>query len=61
EPGQTRSFNAKERMDIIIGNAGGINMNINGKPAKPLGNPGQVLRLTITEKTLPDILLSSTG
>jgi cytoskeleton protein RodZ len=60
-PGEIRSFNASERMDIIVGNAGGISMKINGQPAKPLGNSGEVIRLTITEKSLPDILQGTAG
>ncbi len=60
KPGEVQSFGARERFLVILGNAGGVNMKINGKPVKPLGKPGEVIKLPIDAKSLPD-LINQTG
>jgi cytoskeleton protein RodZ len=59
--GEVLSFDATEKFFLILGNAGGIRLKINGKPLKPLGHSGEVRRLLIDEKTLPDLLDPNAG
>jgi cytoskeleton protein RodZ len=56
QPGETPAFDAKESFEIVLGNAGGLTLKINGKPAKPLGKPGEVVKLTIDNQTLQDLI-----
>jgi len=46
--GETKSFSAKEKIDLRTGNAGGIKLQLNGNLIPPLGNPGQVADKTFT-------------
>ena len=61
EPGEVQSLDAFERFYIILGNAGGVHLKINGVPVRQLGKSGEVLRLQISEKELPNLLDQSTG
>lgn len=61
EPGETQSFSAAQSLSIKVGNAGGVSLRINGKSAKPLGKPGEVINLLINETTLPDLIDRSAG
>jgi cytoskeleton protein RodZ len=56
EPGDNPSFAADQRFFIILGNAGGVRMTLNGKPAKSLGDSGEVVRLLINEQNLQDFM-----
>lgn len=47
-PGQSRSFAARESMNLLTGNAGGMEAVFNGKPLGPLGPPGQIRVLELT-------------
>jgi cytoskeleton protein RodZ len=60
-PGESQSFNATEKFFIIIGNAGGIRLKINGKLLKSMGHSGEVRKLSIDENTLPDLLDPNAG
>ena len=59
-PGDVESFGAMEKLYVILGNPGEVHLKVNGMPLKELGKSGEVLRLLITEKTIPD-LLDQTG
>jgi cytoskeleton protein RodZ len=61
EPGEAKSFNASQQFKIVIGNAGGVQMRINGQAAKPLGKPGEVVRKKINYQNLPEFINPSTG
>jgi hypothetical protein len=61
EPGDDQFFDATQRFYLILGNAGGIRLKINGKPAKSLGKSGDVVRLIINEQNLNDLLEKNTG
>jgi cytoskeleton protein RodZ len=61
EPGEAQSFDAAEHFFIVIGNAGGVHLRINGLPAKPLGKPGEVVKMLINSKSLPDLVKQTTG
>lgn len=56
QPGDDPSYDAKKRFEIVLGNAGGVHLKINGRPAKPLGKPGEVLKLLINVQNIPDLL-----
>ena len=60
-PGDVQRLYAAEQFFIIAGNAGGVQLKINGKPAKSLGKPGEVVRILINEKNLHDYLYQSEG
>jgi cytoskeleton protein RodZ len=61
KPGEVQSFTADQKLIIVVGNAGGVNVKINGKAIKPLGKSGEVIKLLINETTLPELLDTSAG
>ena len=61
EPGEERVFNAAERLFILIGNAGGVQLKLNGQPTKPLGNPGEVIKMNVDLENLQQFLNKSPG
>jgi cytoskeleton protein RodZ len=60
-PGDIQSFNASEKFLIIVGNAGGVTLKLNGKPVKPLGGPGSVVRILINRGNLQNFLDQTAG
>lgn len=48
-PGSDPEWKAKEGMELLIGNAGGIRFEFNGVRVENIGNPGQVVRLSLPE------------
>jgi cytoskeleton protein RodZ len=56
KPGETPQFDAKSYFTMVLGNAGGIRLKINGKPAKPLGAPGAVIKIVINADTIPELI-----
>jgi cytoskeleton protein RodZ len=48
-PGSYPEWKAKEGMELLIGNAGGISFEFNGVQIENIGNPGQVVRLSLPE------------
>lgn len=48
QAGESRSFSAKEKIDLRTGNAGGIELQLNNSSIPPLGAPGQVTNRTFT-------------
>jgi cytoskeleton protein RodZ len=56
EPGEERNVSAVQSITIVLGNAGGVKLTINGQPAKALGRPGDVVKVTITEQNLNEFL-----
>jgi cytoskeleton protein RodZ len=61
EPGETQSFDAIEHIFLILGNAGGVQLKINGKAAKSLGKSGEVVRLLINKQNIKTFLENPTG
>jgi cytoskeletal protein RodZ len=45
---QSMEFGASSSMTVLIGNAGGLEVLLNGKPVRPIGTRGEVLRLILT-------------
>ena len=48
KPGQSISRQGESKIDIKIGNAGGVKLTLNGKDLGPLGESGNVVHLSIT-------------
>jgi cytoskeleton protein RodZ len=61
QPGEIKAFTADQKLLIVVGNAGGISLKINGKAAKPLGASGEVVRILIDEAALPALIDRSAG
>ncbi|HYK92007.1 MAG TPA: RodZ domain-containing protein [Acidobacteriota bacterium] len=59
EPGDEQAFNASQRFFVVLGNAGGVRLKINGKQAKPLGKPGEVVKVLINEQNIKDLIEKS--
>jgi len=45
--GDKIALNAKSHYNILIGNAGGVQLNLNGQPVQIPGRMGQVVNLTL--------------
>ncbi len=56
QPGDVQLYEAKESFVVVLGNAGGVSLKIDGKPARPLGKTGEVLKLQITPQNIPALL-----
>jgi cytoskeleton protein RodZ len=61
EPGEVQYFSAAQKFLVIIGNAGGVHLKINGKPAKQLGESGKVIRLLINDTNIPNLIDQTAG
>ncbi|MBU4310107.1 DUF4115 domain-containing protein, partial [bacterium] len=48
--GDSRTWEAEESLEIKVGNAGGIDLELNGEPLEPLGERGQVATRTFVRK-----------
>ena len=48
--GETFSQRANKHMKLKIGNAGGVNLTFNGKELGSLGDPGKIVRLSLTQE-----------
>lgn len=47
--GQTKTFQDQERVDLVLGDAGSIELFVNGKKVEDKFQPGQVERLSYTK------------
>ncbi|MFD0418512.1 helix-turn-helix domain-containing protein [Streptomyces sp. NPDC127108] len=47
--GQSKTFQDKQKIDLVLGDAGAIKLFVNGKPVDNEFEPGQVERLTYTK------------
>jgi len=47
QPGETFTWKADQGFDILVGNAGGIDLILNGKEIGPLGKEGKVVRVKL--------------
>jgi cytoskeletal protein RodZ len=61
EPGEAQSLNASEEFLLIIGNAGSVHLKINGKPVKPLGKQGEVIKFLINTRNMLDLIDQTVG
>ena len=51
-PGESRTFRGVVRIELATGNASAVVLTLNGETLAPLGNPGEVKRITLTAKDL---------
>jgi hypothetical protein len=56
-PGEQAVLRARDAIIIRVGDAGALTMTINGQPAKPLGEPGQVVTARIDKTNLKNLVL----
>ena len=42
QPNEKKDLGASGQVRLVVGNAGGVNIELNGKPVPPLGPRGQV-------------------
>ncbi len=50
--GETATFDAKDRIVLDLGNAGGVKVDFNGRPLKPYGKHGEAVKgITFTHET----------
>ncbi len=61
KPGEGHSLDATKDFFLILGNAGGVRLKINGKPLKLLGKPGQIVKVLIDENSLRDLIENTAG
>jgi cytoskeleton protein RodZ len=61
EPAEDPSFSADQHIAIVLGNAGGVRLTINGIPAKALGKPGEVVKVLIDGQSIPNLTEKATG
>ena len=48
QPNERREFNAEEKVKVVAGNAGGIDISLNGKNIETLGPKGQTRTVNLT-------------
>ena len=48
QPGQEKTFTDKTRLKLVIGNAGGVELTVNGNAIGAPGRRGQVARVQFT-------------
>jgi len=48
EPHETKLVEASEKIRLLIGNAGGVEISLNGKPIGPVGSKGQIRVVELT-------------
>lgn len=50
QAGDFRTWEAEESLEVKVGNAGGIELELNGEPLEPLGERGQVVTKTFSRE-----------
>lgn len=55
--GESQTFEAQGEIVLSVGNAGGLSIRVNDRPALPLGRSGEVRKnIVITRQNLPDLV-----
>ena len=49
-PGQKAQWKAQDQFTVTLGNAGGVRAELNGKPQKPFGPSGKVVRDVVIKR-----------
>jgi len=52
QPGEQLTWMVRSEAELLVGNAGGINLFLNDNPLKPLGERGKVVRLELPDPSL---------
>ena len=50
QPGESMAYRARDRIELLVGNAGGLHVTLNGKELEPFGKSGEVVSLTLTSQ-----------
>lgn len=50
EEKQSKEFETSDKMTVLVGNAGGLRVSVNGTPVAPIGAHGEVQLLVLTAK-----------
>jgi cytoskeletal protein RodZ len=50
EDKQSKEFETSDKMTVLVGNAGGLRVSVNGTPVAPIGAHGEVQQLVLTAK-----------
>lgn len=53
QPTEVVTWTAKRQFKILLGNAGGVEISLNGSPQGPLGESGEVVHLLLPDETKP--------
>jgi len=55
--GESQTFEARGELVLSVGNAGGLSLRVNDRPALPLGRSGEVRKnIVITRQNLPELV-----
>jgi cytoskeleton protein RodZ len=54
QPNQSREVQARETIQLKVGNAGGVDLTLNGREMGVLGRDGEVKTVTLAAHTRPD-------
>jgi cytoskeleton protein RodZ len=57
--GEQVEIEATQRLDLVVGDAGAFAYRLNGRPGRPLGRTGQVVRVTVSPSTIADFQLAA--
>jgi cytoskeletal protein RodZ len=57
--GEQVEIEATQRLDLVVGDAGAFAYRLNGRPGRPLGQTGQVVRVTVSPSTIADFQLAA--
>jgi cytoskeletal protein RodZ len=58
KPGEDVTFEVRREIALTVGDAGGVNVRLNGMPAKPLGGGGQVVTLRVSPATFKNYVIA---
>ena len=50
EARESKQFDADRKISVLVGNAGGLQIKLNGKPVGSIGPPGQIQLLVLTSR-----------
>jgi cytoskeleton protein RodZ len=53
QPKETVTWTARRQFKILLGNAGGVEISLNGNPQGPLGKSGEVVHLLLPDEIKP--------
>jgi cytoskeleton protein RodZ len=56
QPNQTREVQAAETIRLTVGNAGGVQLTLNGKDLGALGSEGEVKTVTLAARALQEVV-----
>jgi hypothetical protein len=48
QPGESLTYRAAKRIELVLGNAGGLDMTFNERPLKKFGKSGEVVTVIFT-------------